>query len=398
MITYPEHFVPVDAILDQGTWVRRPKHVRSITAVLSTAEKEPIELVEGYNMKLTFSDEIVEGNRVKHQVTFDAESGNGMGIYPGCQPRPLVITKINDIAPTAAGDFYMAATDCYWIRRPITLTGSNTGEAIPAMLQLGNDCGPCCQCSQFVATGKYMNRVRDQYDALGTEAERVRDQYHANRNRWNVGKCCFDQHLLRLQMQAQLCPHLDVLGQFCNWTDECVGPLKMMFDFSNTATVVINETEVTPNAIVVPGFTNCRGSVRMEYRRAPRITRCNIGGVWPFFEYTFTEVEPYQNVWIKFRLFFESCGIDDDTNPFAISCCLRATIDGVPLNVPCGGELPSSDSSAESASSVSGSSAAWSGFEICKVEELQCPPQVNDLYNPSVCFSKGQIFDAIGRT
>jgi hypothetical protein len=398
-LIYPEYFAPLNAILDERTHQRRPKHVRSITAVLSKTEKEPVEFVEGYNMNLAQSDEIVVGNRVKHQITFDVGSGNGAGIYPGCQPRPLVITTINDLAPTAGGDFYMTATGCYWARRQIDTTvvgGRRIGIAVPGLLQVGNDCEACCKCEQFVATGKYMNRVRDQYNTLGEDAERTRDQYHVNRDRWNVGKCCFDQHLLRLQMQPQLCPHIDVLGQFCNWTAECVGPLQMLFDLSGTDAVTVGSSaSATPTAFPVPNFTHCYGNLRTPFRRRPKVTRCEISGWWPNYSYTFTEIEPYQHAWVRFRLFFENCGVDDSADPFLVSCCLRANLDGSPLEVPCGAEDLGSLGSSVSGSSISVDSDAWTGIEICKEEELQCPPQINDLYNPAKCFTRGQIFSAI---
>lgn len=396
--TYAEHINPTTAIIDERAWQRRPKRVRSFTVVLDNVKREPVEFVEGYNVDIVLSDEIVAGNRVKRQLTFAAVSGNGAGVYPGCQPQPLLLTRINGRPPTKAGDYYLTGTDCYWVRRqPIMhdTVNNRVGAITPALLQVGNDCGPCCECAQFVSTARYMNRTRDRYDAIGTEAEQTRDKYHLNRNRWNAGKCCFDTHLLRLQVRAQLCPHIDVLGQFCNWTAECVGPLVMTFDFTETGTYTIDTVVKIPTAIVTPGFTNARSNMRMENRRSPQTTREFLTGVWPLFTYTFDEVEPYQNVWVKFRLLMENCGVDDGGDPFMIRCCLRASLAGEPLFVACGDNALQPTSSLSSSSMVS-IGIGYGGFEICKEDAVQCPPATDDLYNPTKCFTRAQIFEAIG--
>ncbi len=394
-VIYKEHLVPANAILDERAWQRRPKRVRSLTMVLDTAAEEPVEFAEGYNMGLALGDEIVEGSRVKRQITLAAVSGNGSGVYPGCQPQPLLITAINDIAPNETGDFFLTAADCYWARREAYVVDINggtkrVGELEPGILEIGNDCGPCCECDRFAATAQYMNRIRDRYDVTGKNAERVRSLYHENRNRWNAGKCCFDQHMLRFQMQPQLCPHVDFLGQFSNWTDECVGPLRLMFNFAKTPSVIIDAVGRRPRGEIVPGFTYCHGKTRMEFRRGSKTGRCNLFGTWPCFEYTFTEIEPYQSVWVKARLLFGNCGVDDSEAPFVVAGCLRATLGGVPLVAPCT-DLSSSlsawsCSSESSLSSVSWSPPGWAYFEICKTAELRCPPKAEDVYDYTQCF------------
>lgn len=402
-VIYKEHLVPVNAILDERTWQRRPKRVRSLTMVLDTAAEEPVEFAEGYNTQLALSDEIVEGGRIKRQITFAAASGGGSGVYPGCQPQPLLITKINDIAPDEIGDFFLTATDCYWVRRDADVVDVNVGtpsekrvgELEPGILRIGNDCWPCCECDRFVVTAQYMHRIRNQYGVTGRDAERIRSLYHENRNRWNAGKCCFDQHLLRFRMQPQLCPHIDILAQYSNWTDECVGPLRLLINFAKTPSVSINQIVVQPRGVIVPGFTYCHGKTRAEFRRGSQTERCSLRGIWPCFEITFTEIEPYQSVWVKARLRFGNCGVDDSLNPFTIKGCLRAILDGVPLTQPCGSSSSlsawhcsesSSSSSLSSLSSMSPLSTGWAHFEICKTVELRCPPKPEDVYDYTRCF------------
>jgi hypothetical protein len=394
---YDQHLNPVNAILDERTWQRRPKRLRSLTVVLDRIEEGAIEFVEGYNTNLTLAEPLIEGNRVKNQITIDMEPGNGAGIYPGCQTQLLPIKQINDTAPTAAGDFYMTGTDCYWARRQLAVddTGpSRIVTATPALLQVGNDCGPCCACAQFESTGVYMNNVRNQYNTTGEAAEQTRDQYHDNRNRWNAGKCCFDQHLLRLQMQAQICPHVDVLGQFVNWTEDCIDPLRITFDFSQTPYVYINSVLQQPTATIVNNLSIAYGADRLPGRRSGQLQRVTITGSWPIFTYTFHDVEPYQNVWVKYRLYVNSCGVDDGDNPIDITCNIGADINGVPVNIPCGAEFI--QISSISGSSVSGVSSLVGGDVIVtKTTTLRCPPDINDLYDPTSCYTRAQIFSQI---
>lgn len=395
---YLAQLTPVNAVLDARTVMRQPPQVTRMQVALRSFDG-PVELHEGYNVRLTVGDTTVDGFSTTTQIVVDAVSGVGAGVYPACGPQSLNLRTINNVAPTAAGDFRLAAAGCYWVRRPIRDVTSHpikhyTGDTTPATLQAGNDCGPCCSCNQFVSVAQYMNRVRNRYKQSGRNAESVRDQYHVNRRRWKRGWQCYVRNLLRLQLQPQICPSLDVLGQFCNWTDACLSNLELTFDFSDTPAAMVQGVPSVPAATVTPEFTSTRGVTRMPFRRAGQIERGNVIGVWPRFTRQYDIVEPYQNVWVKFRLRFADCGVADDNAPFAVDCNLSATLNGIPIHAPLEGEdldEYSSSASGSSTSSVPGE------LIIHKTTTLRCPPDDTHLYNASGCFSRRQIYRAIER-
>jgi len=145
----------------------------------------------------------------------------------------------------------------------------------------------------------------------------VRDQYHENRDRWNLAKCCFEQHPLRLIMQPQICPYIDIAGQFCNMTDECIENFNMTFDFREIDTsdepefisgqsVGLSASEFLedPSYEVeeVPGFTFIRGVERKANRRSGAIGRYSMAGQFPTLNAYWDSIEPYQTVWVRMRL------------------------------------------------------------------------------------------------
>jgi len=377
---YDKYLAPEHATIDARCVERRPKRVRSFTVVLDEITRCGVEFVEGYNMEIIHTGEVLRDNRVIQQVSMAAIPGAGLGIYPGCPPEPLVIRRINEIRPTDPGDFYMAATDCYYVRRPTTLlsTDPRITEPEAAMLQLGNDCIPCCPCEDYVAVAEYMNRVRDRYWLTGRKAEDTRDLYHENRERWLERSCCFEARKLRLSLQPQLCPHLDVVAQFCNDTDECVENLELTIDFEQIV-FASNSAEGNP----VPGFTFAKGVDQQPGRRSGSTSRYNLEGAWPQFKAFWEYVEPYQDVWVKFRLKFNQCGTDSEDQPFIIKGCLTGTIDGEPITVSerCAEYL------AGSAESLGSSESAGEQvpIEVCKEATLRCPAGKDDTYNYMEC-------------
>jgi len=395
---YLAQLAPTNAELDARTIMRQPPRVTKMQVAMRSFDGA-IELREGYNVRLTVGETTVTDFSTTTQIVVDAVGGEGLGVYPNCGPPAVNVLKFNNVAPTTAGDFHIAATGCYWMRQPIRgitphPTKNFTGYPVAATLQAGNDCGPCCSCEQFVDVAKYMNRVRDRYKRSGRAAERVRDQYHVNRRRWKRGLACFNRNLLRLQLQPQICPSIDVLGQFCNWTDECLSNLELTFDFSDTPPVVIHGALNIPPATNTPEFSSAQGIDRMLFRRKGQITRSDMDGLWPVFTRRFDVIEPYQTVWVKFRLRFADCGVADDNAPFSVDCKLSATLNGIPVHVPLEGEDLGEyrSSSASSASSVPGE------LIIHKTAELRCPPDDTHLYNASGCFSRRQIFRALAET
>jgi hypothetical protein len=350
---YPLIFFPEHAQLDARTVIKLPKRVRSLTAILDNYRETAIEFHAGFNMEILPGVPETVGRRRITPVTFDAAAGNGLGIYPECEPEQLYIRTINGIGPNDKGDFYMAAADCYWLRQPTVLSlgaGLPTTAVSPgnipeanlpdddagttksangwppndnpayAHLQAGSDCPPCCDCEDYVEVADYMNRERDKYQAIGEEFESTRDLYHENRVRWLASLECFHRRPLRIFMQPQLCPYLDVVIMFCNQTDECVTDL-----------VLTVAMFTSPNGGIgteVPGFTFITGASRKEGRRSSVTERGQMGGEWPAFQAAFESVEPGASVNAQFRLEFADCGTYNATNPYVVAGSLWGTVGG----------------------------------------------------------------------
>ena len=388
---YETNITPTSAVLDERCVERLPRRVRSISVLTTDMQKLPVLLSGGYNMSLTHEGEFKRGNglRLSQRINFDATPGGGLGIYPGCEPTVPVITRINNIAPDAHGNFHIAAHQCYAARHPSTIIVPSPRQAdvTHAMMQLGNDCSPCCPCEDFVATADYMNATRNHYKAVGRLLESTRDQYHENRRRWLASKCCFERFPLRLVVQPQLCPYLDVGAQFCNLTDHCVGPLQLninveifggsagdglsLISLSSGSSICVN-----PQSEEVPGFTFARGQNYKLPRRTSEVGRYKLGGAHPDYTAYWDAVEAAQSAWVRFRLRFDCCGVTPDGDPLFVKLTLTGKV-GDPVGSPLADILVSPCGSS--------SSSASDELAMARAEAvLRCPREPADTFDP-VC-------------
>lgn len=354
---YPGYFFPENAVLDERTIERLPKRVRSLRVVLDNLRGGPVNLAAGYNMRLAVeSPETVAGGRFATRIVFNAVPGAGLGIFPDCISEPLAVRKFNGAMATDDGNFFMTAQGCYWVRQPTRVINTDPRTVVPevnmvpgsiptpglpspdagtsknapgwplndsptyAHLQFGNDCGPCCDCDDYVSVARYMNRTRDRYVSLGGVIEEIRDEYHGNRERWLNSLDCRQQHPLRIRMLAQRCPVMDVALQFCNQTSECLRDVELIATF-----------ETSPDggdAIEVPGYTFITAAQSTAGRTSPATDRYQMDGEWPEFKAFFDSIHPGQSVSVRFRMEFANCGMSGAA-AYAITGCLSATIDGV---------------------------------------------------------------------
>lgn len=416
---YPTNFFPDDATLDERSWMVLPKRVRSLTVVLDNLARTAVDFAAGYNMELVPEGPVTTEFRRVNKIKFNATPGAGLGIFPGCEPQPLYIRRINGVGPTTAGDFYLAATDCYWVRQPTSVVSTDPRLTVPrisrapgsipeenlpdpdagtskelpgwppdddpayAHLQIGNDCKPCCDCPDYVDAGNYLNRIRDQYDRLGIEFENTRDLYHANRERWLAARACIHRRPLRLFLQAQHCPFLDVAIQFVNQTGECLTELELTVDFT-TSPQGAEGTEV-------PGYTFISGASKRTGRRSNKTEKYKMEGVWPQFSAYFDYVDVGQSVNARFRLRFEDCGelpgnsslssMSGDSEggkiPVSVTGVLTGTNKGESVKViGRGGEILSSSSF---------SSGMLVDASDTDTETLNCPPDDGESFQQPAC-------------
>lgn len=356
--TYAEHIEPERAILDARTIFRVPKQLKSLRVVLDQFTKTNVDLVGGYNIGLTRVTPTPDvGGRNIEQIVIDGDAGNGDGVFPGCVEADLFIRSINGIRPNSVGDFLLAATDCYWVRPPLSVVTSEPMTVRPTIdldplsghLQLGNDCKPCCSCDDYVDTVLYFNRTWLEGKRIGASFESSRDQYHVNRDRWNEAKACLEKRPLRLNLQAQNCPFLDVVAQYCNQTDDCVKDVTLIVRFRTLPEILPNSADEEGDDPTMddpvpgkPGDLNEAVTVVCGYttiKTNDGTAKYNLDGSWSEYRAYFDSINPFSSVHVKFRLEFPNDGRDVPeggvlTTPYAVEGQMLATVGGNWLTVP----------------------------------------------------------------
>jgi hypothetical protein len=146
---FPVELVPERAVLDERTAEVVP---RRVTGFVVNGEQfgGEVEFVLGYNVTM---DPVgaVAAPRAGTRVVVTAEPGAGLGRYPSCDEPDTVIRRINGVGPDAAGNVALSAAGCYWAERPV-LSQAATADLLPAALRLNNNCGPCCECTDYENT------------------------------------------------------------------------------------------------------------------------------------------------------------------------------------------------------------------------------------------------------
>lgn len=319
---YDLHILPTDGRLDDRTLARLPKRVRTLTVVLDDlGSVANIDLQAGENVDLQVADPILtDGKRRENVISISVDPRSE---YSDCSDQEVYLSRINGVAPDTAGHFLLAADGCYYFRRPMTLASVSPRLMVPAInlnplagqMQFGNDCGPCCVCGDFVDTALQMNRLGVAYTTIGATVMSARELYHENRQRWLDSSACRLQTPLRIVMLAQGGPYIDIVGQFCNQTDECKTDVAMVFNLSAVPTA----TGVT---IV------CSGTRIWNSRGAEPYT---LAGAYPTYTAYWDSVNPGSSVKVQFRLEFPDGGIGAGDAPFAVTAVVTGTAAGVDI-------------------------------------------------------------------
>jgi hypothetical protein len=377
----PHQIYPEKPELDERVSHLLPKRVRSLT-VNTQKFRGPVQLKSGYNINLTHGDDtrIVSTSfipsirrppqvlpfdtsfqfRQTNRITLSANAGDGLGVFPDCaEATPTIIQRINGVSPqggvtvegrplTNAGNFSLAAEECYYVREPTTLlngqviprddlvptdppfteaSGPGVFDGFPSAgtrgLKIGNDCGPCCECVEFYNTYQALRNKWAAFKDLGTRAQRVRDQFKENMERWVAAKTCRESTPLRLAVAQSFGSGtlaLSAAGAICNATDECITDVELEICFScvdDSGSGVL----VTP----VPGPRSCNTNISTTSSRTRQPYQPE--GPWPCYTFHWDEVDPGRAVNFKMQLAF-NC--DDLCTPLRVT--LTGTIGGEPLD------------------------------------------------------------------
>jgi hypothetical protein len=325
---WPRYFEPLDARLDPRTYERVVSQVTELrvgTALVDTSGDvvipagSPVVWQAGYNSILDVQSQTdVDGTRRVTNVLLEAVPGAGLGQYPGCDAVP-VLRRINGVTADDAGNLRLDAAECYRLEQPILesdpeavselgpleytyLGGTRNIRLNQATLKISNDCGPCCECDDFVNVYEAIRRVSNRYAELGRRAEAVRDQYKENIDRWNAQKSCRQANLLQMALLPIGSCRLAVAASLCNGTTEPLLDGELTLDFSAS----------TIAGCVLCGTTYRRGNVD-PYRNIPpsQLMPYKLGGEWPLFTASFDCINEGENGYVTFVLQLPGCTASD---------------------------------------------------------------------------------------
>jgi hypothetical protein len=334
---WPVYFEPENACLDGRTLEAIPKHVKQFAIVTDLSDPDEDELIDtgtnvvfegGYNSQLNqLEDEEVELNAdglpAIRLIEVEFEAGLGLGRFP-CEPESL-IKQINGVGPDARGNIILDATGCKRIHRPITPSETPSEADVDlATLVASSDCGPCCDCQDFINVYEAIRRLDARYRELGQRAEAVRDQFRANRERWNSGLTCRQDN--NIQSVAEAFPECRVafgVG-ICNSSDSPMMNvrLRILFIYGPDENGV--EAASTIEGCITCNSTARRGNTIPGSGKGAHTTPYVITGTWPEFEVEFDCINPGTLGVVTWIMQFEGCS-DSDVIEFVVLGGSRVT-------------------------------------------------------------------------
>ena len=411
-ITYSSAFNPDHAVLHARTVRRLPRRLKTVTALMQTISGALFDVEAQYNMEIA-AQTIERGSRNVTQLTFNAVPGSGLGVYPDCEEELQVITKINGIAPTSSGHFFMVADECYFIRQPVVVISEDPRQTYPSVLlypyneideslllgpdplagtttsavgwpqgkeyahlYLGNDCVPCCDCADYVNAAQFIIREAAEFKKLARSANDAAKQYEAARTRFINDKNCRTRFPIRIALQPQVCPTIDVVVQFCNQSDQCITDLTLNLELDAAGGV----------GAELPGYTQVKGVHFNEPGNlTPLVERSRLIGDWPSYTMAWEYVPPYGSVYVKARFEFGECGgaeVAGEFEPYVIAAAATATVGGQLLTLP---PVEGDDSIQEPEIATAYANAA-----------LRCPADLDDVAKKNFCLLPGGQQSPIG--
>ena len=224
---FAKYMAPANAVLDARATYKMPKRLRRLYVKNGTTTGPYTGITQfsnGYNTEIIAAAPSVNNFRVNTRVVFNVEPASGAGKYPNCGDvnTAIPITKINGIAPVQGG-ILISGADCVWPRRSVTVdsvTGAISADTTQQQ-QIGADCPPCCECTDYAATALYMNQVQSQYVLIGQRANDVKLLHEQNVARWLDQREC-STNPLKLFLVPQRCPYMDIVMMLCNPCQECI--------------------------------------------------------------------------------------------------------------------------------------------------------------------------------
>lgn len=283
---FPAAIVPQDGTLDERASYLIPRRVlRLIDSATGDVASGTIRLVNGWNVTVAHAPRD-SGLRAASTLTISAVPGAGPGRAPGCQDPAAsrVLRRVNDVGPDEHGNLSLAADGCYHVRQPLAVAGT-PARAVPdpGKLTLGNDCGPCCVCDDFVNVQRAVLALEARIRGTAGAAEEVRDEFAAARDRWLTAKACRESRLIRLSVLPHSGRFVEVSAAICNGTPACLHAVTLTLTLAAGSPWV-----VVPHTAMI---TDVRG----------RQQSYTLGGAPPSVTAAFDMVQPMANGRVRFR-------------------------------------------------------------------------------------------------
>lgn len=238
---YASKIAPTSSVINARAVYKMPKRLLSMrvntAGTITSKAKGEIVFKNGYNTEISVSAAGTTNFRNNTRISVSGVAGSGLGRFFNCADTNTspVITTINGVAPTSAGDFVMGGKDCLWSTHPVAITTTEDGTIgslardPSAGIKFGADCKACCSCEDYAATAEYMNQVAYRYQLIGQRAQEVYTQHETNVANWSNTSCGVGE-VLRLVATAQECGAVDAAVTLCNTCDTCIPAASLTLD------------------------------------------------------------------------------------------------------------------------------------------------------------------------
>lgn len=321
----PIEYCPRNAVLDERTIEKIPKRVLAMRVqngdCITPWFKEKVSFVNGHNTEIEMADTAILDLRRTTSVSFSAVPGSGSGQYGLCEtgvceeddPTNVCppgedevikiceeitgeeIKTINGAQPDAAGNIFLTANDCLWIRKPAAYDGgvphnyeNVNGTRVRPIMAVGADCAPCCACEDYLETAKYMTNLGLYYKDIGNRVADVKAVHEDNIGRWEQQRECRNRRPLELILVPQPNSCMDVVLFYCNHCDVCAENVTLTVQFS---------AQPTPGGAALDGK-----NARMVSDNRSNST--DVSGGWPVFSARFPTVPAGGSVYTQFKICF----------------------------------------------------------------------------------------------
>jgi hypothetical protein len=238
-LAYDLYVEPLDGRLDGRTYERQADRLLGVK-VGDTVYTGKIRLEAGYNVAVE-AEELPRADGARHlnRVTLDAVPGAGLGRRPACQDETVYVRRLGNAEADAAGNLVIEADECLRLQPPLSVSESGsdrvaalrhdelTDEEAAAALVLHGDCGPCCECEDYVRVYTGLKTLWNGWRTVAAEAEGVRDRYDENVARWEEQRACREANPARLVTRGERGCKTVVGQSFCNFTACCLGGVEL---------------------------------------------------------------------------------------------------------------------------------------------------------------------------